>query len=338
MASLKGKVIAVSGGASGMGLATAKLLYSLGAKVSMTDNRKEALDAAVATVKAEPLAAGVGEAPPLFACVTDVRSSQEVDAWIEQTVATLGGLDGAANMAGVVGKHIGIHDVAALSDEEWAFVTDINLTGVFYAVRAQVRAMRKLPPGPRSIVSAASTAGISGNALNSNYTAAKHGVVGITRAVAKEVGRENIRVNAVAPYVHHTHTLSRSLCRPCSANTPKHPQWRYRHPHGAERPRADGCRHRQAHRGPAGTRSACGPDGGCPHDRVLARQRLVVHHGLGSHNRRWPDLLKVYKGEKNAYRTGNLAKYFDRTWTEGVLKGLCTHVHMQLLEGVCWSP
>lgn len=109
-----------------------------------------------------------------------------------------GHLDGAANLAGVVGKHIGIHNITQLSDEERKFANDVNLTSVFYALRAQLQAMEKLGNGG-SIVNAASTAGIEGNAKNANYSAAKHGVVGLSRSAAKEVGRSRIRINAIAP-------------------------------------------------------------------------------------------------------------------------------------------
>jgi NAD(P)-dependent dehydrogenase (short-subunit alcohol dehydrogenase family) len=87
-----------------------------------------------------------------------------------------------------------------LSNEEWDFLIRVNLTGVFYCMRAELRVMA----GPGSIVNAASVAGLEGYANNANYTASKHGVVGLTRSGAKEVGQKNIRVNAVAPGLINT--------------------------------------------------------------------------------------------------------------------------------------
>lgn len=229
-----GKVIAISGAASGIALATAQYLYSLGASVSITDVRKPALQEAIATISGPDFKKyeldtehsfantkdiqgradgdrAIEDADPviqsgndrIFAIVTDVRSSEQVDRWIKGTVDKFGRLDGAANLAGVVGRHIGSGTILDLTDEDWAFMIGINLTGVFHALRAQIRVMKELVEKGviqgASIVNAASTAGIEGGACNSDYSAAKHAVVGLSRSMAKEWGHLNIRCNAVAP-------------------------------------------------------------------------------------------------------------------------------------------
>ncbi|KIW04591.1 uncharacterized protein PV09_04339 [Verruconis gallopava] len=247
-----GKVIAISGAASGIALATAQYIYSLGGSVSITDVRREALaeaakrirgsdyatyeidPAKVATVTKEIRGTSDGDvavaAPPsdaaeletgdgrVFAIVTDVRSSEQVDRWIARTVERFGRLDGAANLAGVVGRHIGEGTILDITDADWAFMTSINLSGVFFALRAQIRAMKALIEAGTmtgaSIVNAASTAGIEGNSMNSDYSAAKHGVVGLSRSMAKEWGHLNIRCNAISPGVIATpmvQTLSQPM-------------------------------------------------------------------------------------------------------------------------------
>lgn len=193
--SLKDKVIAISGAGSGIGLATAKNLYPMGVRLSLTDIRKEALEAAIPQITSTSSTTSTDN---IFHTVTDTRSSPQVDSWIQSTVSHFGALDGAANLAGVVHKNIGISNITQLTDEEWHFVNNVNLHGVFYAVRAQLQAMEKLGKGG-SIVNAASTAALEGLAKNANYCAAKHGVVGLTRSAAKEAGRMGVRVNAVAP-------------------------------------------------------------------------------------------------------------------------------------------
>ena len=100
MTSLEGKVIAVTGGASGIGLALVKLLTSLGAKVSVADLKQDSLDDAARAVKDQ----GDGE---IFTMVVDVRNKETVELWIKETVKWGGKLDGAANMAGVIGKNHG---------------------------------------------------------------------------------------------------------------------------------------------------------------------------------------------------------------------------------------
>ena len=122
MTSFKDKVIAITGGASGIGLETAKLLSSRGAKVSIADVQDGALDTAATALKS----AG-GE---VFTFKLDVRNSSQVDAWIDRTVSHFGRLDGAVNAAGVTGKGIGIKTADELEDADWDFVLGVNLTGL----------------------------------------------------------------------------------------------------------------------------------------------------------------------------------------------------------------
>lgn len=97
------KVIVITGAASGMGLETAKLLASKGAKVSLADVQEEALNEAVSKIKS---AGGTA-----MGNVVDVRNRHQVEAWISKTVSEFGKLDGAANLAGVIGKHININQI-----------------------------------------------------------------------------------------------------------------------------------------------------------------------------------------------------------------------------------
>lgn len=109
-----------------------------------------------------------------------------------------------ANMAGVTSRAAGKLNMSELTDQEWDFMISVNLTGVFYAMRAQIKAMEQLAKGSSetfkgSIVNASSIYGIEGKAKSSDYSTAKHGVVGLSRSVAKEVGGNGIRVNCIAP-------------------------------------------------------------------------------------------------------------------------------------------
>ena len=189
MTSLAGKVIAISGGASGIGLATAHLLASRGASVSLADMQADALAKAVQSIEA----AG-GKA---LGTVTNVTDRKQVEHWIDATISKFGRLDGAANLAGVTGRNIGVTGVEDIEDDDWALVLAVNLTGVMYSMRAQLRRMER----GGSIVNAASVAGLIGRRLNAAYTASKHGVIGLSRSAAKEVGGEDrrIRVNCIAP-------------------------------------------------------------------------------------------------------------------------------------------
>lgn len=183
MASLEGKRIALTGAASGIGLATARLLASRGAVLSIADISQEGLDAALASL---------ADRNKHMATIVDVRSSSAVNKWMSDSVSHLGGLEGLANIAGVCAHSTPLEQE---KDETWDLVMDVNAKGTFNCDRA---ALAHLKSGG-SIVNIASIAGLRGLEGMSIYTASKHAVVGLTKAVAKEVGPRNIRVNAVAP-------------------------------------------------------------------------------------------------------------------------------------------
>jgi NAD(P)-dependent dehydrogenase (short-subunit alcohol dehydrogenase family) len=153
------------GGASGIGLATAKLLVSRGARVSIGDVQEKALEEAVAAIKA---ATPTGE---VIATQIDVRNSESVVNWIKQTVKTFGRLDGAANIAGVF-KAQADGTVETEDDATWDFMMSVNLKGVMHCLRAELPHLGK----GASIVNAASILGVMGSAGSASYSASKHGV------------------------------------------------------------------------------------------------------------------------------------------------------------------
>jgi NAD(P)-dependent dehydrogenase (short-subunit alcohol dehydrogenase family) len=187
---MRGKVIAITGGAAGIGLATAHLLVAQGAKVAISDVNKSALDSACTSIQASCQDGGA-----ILATAVDVRKRGDVDGWIAEVVQKFGKLDGAANLAGVIPKSINIERVEELNDADWQFVLDVNITGVMQCMRAQIGACNE----KASIVNAASIAALGGFPKNAAYTVAKHGVVGLTKTAAKEVGDRGIRVNCIAP-------------------------------------------------------------------------------------------------------------------------------------------
>jgi NAD(P)-dependent dehydrogenase (short-subunit alcohol dehydrogenase family) len=184
---MENKVIVITGAASGMGLETAKLLASKGAKVSLADVQEEAL------LKA---AAEIGKSGgKVMATVVDVRNRQQVEDWIKKTVEKLGKLDGAANLAGVIGKHINITPIEKVDDDDWDFVVGVNQKGLLNCLRAQIPYFND----NGSIVNAASVAGLIGFKKNAAYVASKHAVVGLTKTAAKELGHRQIRCNCFCP-------------------------------------------------------------------------------------------------------------------------------------------
>lgn len=182
---MQGKVIAITGGASGIGLAIATRLREQGASISLAD---------VNEVELAKVAKLFGDEDHVLTMKVDVGDDGQVKAWIDATIAKFGRLDGAANMAGVIGKHHGVRELKDQDDDQWNLIFRVNVTGIMHCMRAEIKHMS---PGG-SIVNASSIQGLQGFAKHAAYSASKHAVIGLTRSVAKEVA-PNIRVNAVAP-------------------------------------------------------------------------------------------------------------------------------------------
>ena len=183
---LKDKVALVTGASRGIGKAAALALATQGAKVVI--NYARSSDAAEATVQ-EINTAG-GEAIALQA---DVSQSADVDNLIKQTLDKFGRIDVLVNNAGITKDTL----LLRMKPEQWQAVIDLNLTGVFLCTKAVSKTMLKQRSG--RIINIASVAGQMGNPGQANYSAAKAGVIGFTKTVAKELANRGVTVNAVAP-------------------------------------------------------------------------------------------------------------------------------------------
>jgi len=190
-ASLASKVALVTGAARGIGYAIASRLAADGARVALLD-----LDAAAA----EAAATKIGGTALWLAA--DVTKAAEVEGAIRRVVDACGRLDIVVNNAGITGRSFPIWE---LSDEDWRRVIETDLTSVFLCCRAAVKVM--LGQGSGRIINIASIAGKEGNPTLVPYSAAKAGVIGLTKALAKEVCTRGILVHAVAPAVIGTELL-----------------------------------------------------------------------------------------------------------------------------------
>lgn len=186
MLNLSGKVAFVTGGASGIGEATALMLAKQGAAVAVVDLKLETAQKVVGAITSTG-----GKA---VALVADVADEAQVAKAVANTVSQLGGLHIAVNNAGIGG------DIAPTADQTvagWQRVISVNLDGVFYCMRNQIPAMLK--SGGGSIINISSILGQVGFANSAAYVAAKHGVVGLTKNAALEYSSQGIRVNSVGP-------------------------------------------------------------------------------------------------------------------------------------------
>ncbi|MDY6803092.1 MAG: 3-oxoacyl-[acyl-carrier-protein] reductase [Cyanobacteriota bacterium] len=183
---LKGKVAIITGASRGIGRATALAMAAEGANVVVN---YASSSGAAEEVVAEITGAG-GKA---HAFQADVSKVDEVDGMVKEVKDKLGSIDVLVNNAGITRDTL----LMRMKPEDWQAVIDLNLTGVFLCTRAIAKIMLKQKSG--RIVNIASVAGQMGNPGQANYSAAKAGVIGLTKTVAKELASRGITVNAVAP-------------------------------------------------------------------------------------------------------------------------------------------
>ena len=189
-----GRVVAITGGAQGLGLAMAARFAAEGAAVALADVNGKALGAAVETITPAHDA-------KLRADAVDVTDSAQAGAWIASITDDLGRLDVLVNNAGIIRDN----RVEDITDDDWHAVIDVSLTGSFHCARAAFRPMKR--QGYGRIVSFSSMSW-RGNFGQSNYVAAKAGIVGLTRTLALEGARHGITANAIAPGLIETPMLA----------------------------------------------------------------------------------------------------------------------------------
>ncbi|RSS60896.1 3-oxoacyl-[acyl-carrier-protein] reductase [Streptomyces sp. WAC06614] len=180
------RVALVTGGSRGIGRATVRALARDGFDVAFCYRSD---DGAARTLEKTGQEFGV----QVVGTRVDVADGPAVRAWIEATEEQLGPIDAAVTAAGITRDN----PLVLMEDEQWRQVLDTNLDGVYHVCRAVVFGMMKRRAG--AIVNISSVAGVYGHGTQTNYSASKAGIIGFSRALAKETGRAGIRVNAVAP-------------------------------------------------------------------------------------------------------------------------------------------
>ncbi|MGE5839893.1 MAG: SDR family NAD(P)-dependent oxidoreductase [Deltaproteobacteria bacterium] len=196
---LKDKVTLITGGAAGIGLATAERFAEEGAKVVISDVNLEAGNASVSRLRTDSCFYRV-----------DVRDRKAVGEWVQEVLSRYGRVDVLVNNAGILRDSmlVKVKDsevVKQMSEADFDLVIAVNVKGVFNCAQAVAPAM--IRQGHGVILNATSITGMDGNAGQTNYIASKSGVIGMTKVWARELGRYNVRVNAVAPGFTDTEIL-----------------------------------------------------------------------------------------------------------------------------------
>jgi 3-oxoacyl-[acyl-carrier protein] reductase len=185
MGILDGRVAIVTGGAQGIGRATVLALAGAGAKIGLANIPLPKLDETIQELK------DMGH--DVLKLLVDVTDPTAVDEMVHQTTATWGKVDILVNNAGITKDNL----VMRMKTEDWEAVLKVNLNGAFYCTRAVLPSMVKQRWG--RIINIASVVAQAGNVGQANYIASKAGIIGLTKAVAAEVAKRNITVNAIAP-------------------------------------------------------------------------------------------------------------------------------------------
>lgn len=217
MSEFTGRTALVTGAGSGIGEQIARALASRGAAVVVSDVNL----ASAERVAAELVDSGARARP--VAC--NVANLEEVQASVDLAVSEFGHLDLAVNNAGFGGVKARLADV---DPADWATNLDVNLTGVFYSMKAEIPAM--LAAGGGSIVNISSIYGLYGSGDTVAYTAAKHGVTGLTKSAALGYATDGIRVNSVHPGFTDTPAVARISQELQSARTAQQPMGRLADP------------------------------------------------------------------------------------------------------------